>query len=79
MDDGTFGSTDQSLNDFVDSLDPTLFCRVSRQAIINIDYAEIITPGPSRDFTVHLRAPFKDTAFIMTPEKTKLLRQLLSE
>ena len=79
LDDGTFGSTDQSLNDFVDSLDPTLFCRVSRQAIINIDYAEIITPGPSRDFTVHLRAPFKDTAFIMTPEKTKLLRQLLSE
>ena len=30
LDDGTFGSTDQSLNDFVDSLDPTLFCRVSR-------------------------------------------------
>lgn len=79
LDDGTFGSTDQSLNDFVDSLDPTLFCRVSRQAIINIDYAEIITPGPSRDFTVHLRAPFKDTVFIMTPEKTKHLRQLLSE
>ena len=79
LEDGRFGSTTCSLNDLMESLDPVQFCRVNRQTIINIGYAGKISPGPARDFTLHLRHPFQGVEFIMSPDRTKRLKLLLDE
>ena len=79
MDDGRFGSTDNSLSELTESLDPTQFFRVNRQAIVNIDFVDAIEHGPGRDFIAKLRAPFQKISLEMTAEKMKQLRLLLDE
>ena len=79
MDDGRYGLTDNSLSILTESLDPTQFLRVNRQAIVNIDFVDAIERGPGRDFIAKLRAPFQDVEFAMTADKMKQLRMLLDE
>ena len=79
MDDGRFGSTDNSLSELTESLDPTQFFRVNRQAIVNIDFVDAIEHGLGRDFIAKLRAPFQKISLEMTAEKMKQLRLLLDE
>lgn len=79
MDDGRYGLTDNSLNILFESLDPALFFRVSRQAIVNIDFVEAIDHGLGRDFIAKLRAPFQEVGLAMTAEKMKQLKALLDE
>ncbi len=77
MDDCSFATTDMPLKDLMNSLDPSRFFRLNRQAILNIEYIERIVSGPRRDFTVFLRSPFDKVSFKMAPERTKELRSLL--
>lgn len=77
--DGSFATTLSSLKDLMDGLDPSKFCRISRQAILNGDFIETVTRGPGRDFTVTLRQPFETATFKMTAERTKELRDLLNK
>ena len=75
--DGSWGSVDDSLIEINQSLPPA-FCRVNRQAIVNIDYIDKIAPGPGRDSLVFLKDPFAKIQFKITQETKKLLLDLLS-
>ena len=75
--DGSWGSVDDSLIEIIQSLPPS-FCRVNRQAIVNIDYIDKIAPGPGRDSLVFLKDPFAKIQFKITQETKKLLLDLLS-
>ena len=77
IDDGSFAVTDLSLKDLMDGLNPAQFCRISRQAIINIDFVKTITPGPGRDTCVSLRSPFEKVSLKMAPERAKELLSLI--
>ena len=77
LDDGSFAAIDMPLKDLMDGLDPAQFFRSNRQTILNIEFVKKITSGPRRNFTVSLRSPFEKVSFIMTPERTKILRSLL--
>lgn len=75
--DGSWGSVDDSLIEIIQSLPPS-FCRVNRQAIVNIDYIDKIAPRPGRDSLVFLKDPFAKIQFKITQETKKLLLDLLS-
>lgn len=68
-----WGDLDCSLLEFSQGLQANLFVRISRQAIVHIDYVGAITPGPGRDSTVTLKRPFLEKSFVITQERKKEL------
>lgn len=77
MKDGDVGLTDTCLRALSESLDPMLFCRISRQTIVNINFVEKIMPGPGRDYIVSLGPPFGCISFKISPKRAKELVLLL--
>ena len=75
--DGSWGSVDDSLIEIIQSLPPS-FCRVNRQAIVNIDCIDRIAHGPGRDSLVFLKAPFAKVQLKITQGTKKLLLDSLS-
>ncbi len=73
---GMWGSTECSLIEFSQSLNPKQFCRINRQTIVNINFVKSITRGPGRDSTVFMKAPFDRQQFKMTAERKKELLSL---
>lgn len=74
---GLWGSTDKTLLDLSAELDPGQFLRVNRQAIVNINCVERISPGAGRDYVLSLKAPYQKVQLIITPERKKALLILL--
>lgn len=75
---GLWGSTDKTLLDLSTELNPVQFLRVNRQAIVNINCVERISPGAGRDYVISLKAPYQKVQLIITPERKKAIMDLLS-
>lgn len=75
--DGKWGDLDCSLLEFAQGLQSDRFVRISRQAIVNIDFVGSISPGPGRDSTVTLNKPFPGKSFVITQERKKELLGVL--
>lgn len=75
--DGTWGSIDNSLISIIQSLPPSVFIRVNRQVIVNINYIDKFTTGLGREFFIILKAPFDKAQIKITQETKKLLVEKL--
>lgn len=78
LDDGIGGDVDISLLELLKSLPPNVFCRISRQVIVNIGFVRKLTPGLGRDTVITLKEPYKHQQFLITQERKKELLDLLS-
>lgn len=77
LDDGIWGDVDISLLELLKSLPPNVFCRISRQVIVNIGFVRKLTPGSGRDTVITLKEPYKHQQFLVTQERKKELLDLL--
>ena len=75
--DGIWGSIDNSLIDIIHSLPPSVFYRVNRQALVNINCIDKIVPGLGRESYVCLKAPFNKVQLKITQEIKKVLLDVL--
>lgn len=75
--DGIWGSIDNSLIDIIHSLPPSVFYRVNRQALVNINCIDRIVPGLGRESYVCLKAPFNKVQLKITQEIKKVLLDVL--
>lgn len=75
--DGIWGSIDNSLIDIIHSLPPSVFYRVNRQALVNINCIDRMVPGLGRESYVCLKAPFNKVQLKITQEIKKVLLDVL--
>jgi len=75
--DGSWGSIDDSLIDIIHSLPPSVFYRINRKTIVNIDCIDKIAPGLGRESYVCLKAPFNKVQLKITQEIKKVLLDVL--
>ena len=75
--DGIWGSIDNSLIDIIHSLPPSVFYRVNRQALVNINCVDRIVPGFGRESYVCLKAPFNKVQLKITQDIKKALLNIL--
>ena len=75
--DGIWGSIDNSLIDIIHSLPPSVFYRVNRQALVNINCIDRIVPGFGRESYVCLKAPFNKVQLKITQDIKKALLNIL--
>lgn len=75
--DGIWGSIDNSLIDIIHSLPPSVFYRVNRQALVNINCVDKISPGLGRESFVSLKSPFDKVQLKITQETKKSLLDVL--
>ncbi|MBR6416630.1 MAG: response regulator transcription factor [Bacteroidales bacterium] len=75
--DGSWGSIDNSLIEIIQSLPPSIFYRINRQTIVNINFIDKITPGLGRESYVCLKAPFNKVQLKITQETKKSLLEIL--
>lgn len=75
--DGLWGDIDISLIELLKSLSPELFCRISRQVVVNIDSIKKLTPGLGRDTIISMKGPYEKQSFQITQERKKELLKLL--
>ena len=66
-----------TMSHLANSLNPSKFQRINRQAIINLDMVECIARFNGRDSLVKLKEPYSSVSFIITPETKKRLLSLL--
>lgn len=76
LDDGIWGDIDISLIELLKSLSPSIFCRISRQVIVNIGFVRKLTPGFGRDTVITLKEPYEQQTFLITQERKKALLDL---
>lgn len=77
MKNGLWGTTTSSLLVLSEELDPAQFQRVNRQAIVNIDCIERISPSMGRDYALSLKAPYQQVLLSITADRKKALMDLL--
>ncbi len=75
--DGLWGSIDNSLIDIIHSLPQSVFYRVNRQALVNINCIDRIVPGFGRESYVCLKAPFNKVQLKITQDIKKALLNIL--
>lgn len=75
--DGIWGSIDNSLIDIIHSLPPSVFYRVNRQALVNINCVDRIVPGFGRESYVCLKAPFNKVQLKITQDIKKALLNII--
>ena len=75
--DRIWGDIDISLIELSKSLPDNQFCRVNRQAIVNISFVGGVAPGPGRDSIISLIIPYEGRQFQITQDRKKeLLKHL---
>ncbi|MBQ6286911.1 MAG: LytTR family transcriptional regulator DNA-binding domain-containing protein [Bacteroidales bacterium] len=75
--DGTWVSIDNSLVNIIQGLPPSVFYRVNRQALVNINCVDRIVPGFGRESYVCLKAPFNKVQLKITQDIKKALLNIL--
>ena len=76
--DGLWGDVDSSLSELATSLPSEVFVRVNRQAIVNVNAIDKMTPGIGRDTVITMKEPYPKAQFYMTQERKKNLLALLA-
>lgn len=77
LNNGTWGDISYSLTELIDSLDPNLFFRISRQVLVNVNYIAKIKQNFGRGFQIYLSEPYSRTSLNLSLDRRRDLLRML--